>query len=332
MRKIIYGIFALILSVGMANAGGTVDVLTLDTKIEWPVLAFNYAVAGLCGFDDEIPSDASLGNYTGYNDESVGISDLPDDCGEFVLLYGKEYRQNRQISLKQILDMCMETIDDVGACSYLGQALVYYANDRDASATVAIEPSITDQMGTIKIESTDGRFYVNGALTYKYDGNPQMIDNSVYLADTNRIVGRCEVRQVGIGDYAIEGVCEMLHSYSNMECTIYFGNGFMSCYDNFAYDREDALYKLNNQILPRLRSVLQEFDTNSPLGASLNRAERNCVREQINSTIQRYESLVNYLSQYPNNVNWWPEVRRVNEIDLTEFANNLISTIRRECI
>ena len=250
MKKILFGILAVVLSIGAVRADDIKD-LTLDTPVNWPVSAFNKAVGQNCeGLWNYEPSDVEIGSFNArtqgfydYTDKTV--VDIEKNCGQFVLQYGALYRRDSRISLRTILDVCMKTINDSGRCARLAQGLVYYSMGHDGIGSV--ESDINEFMKTSKERMYDdnGLFYVNIKTTYT-NGKHELVDENMYLKNNNMIVGKCQNKVHG-DDNSFD--CEMVSpDYASWSCSLDLTYGWLMCFDYYVSKQEHRIEDLKRNI------------------------------------------------------------------------------------
>ncbi|MFQ6739712.1 MAG: hypothetical protein ACLRFJ_03555, partial [Alphaproteobacteria bacterium] len=126
MRKnSIFTILAVILPLTVANADEITN-LTLDTPVNWSVAAFNRSIGQYCwGGGYRNVSNEIIGEFNGYRD--VNADDLSDECYLFVMNYATKFGKNSAMSLRDVIDMCMSTINSGTLCANIAKSLVFYS-------------------------------------------------------------------------------------------------------------------------------------------------------------------------------------------------------------
>lgn len=222
MKKVIY-----IFLFCCISFNALADKLTLDKKVEWSVVAFNHALMSFCmpqldddeefdfwvtasGYGEEETKKNGLGEieYLHYNKNTLLISStkkatLMPKCSSFVSLYKQQYEKSKKISLKQIIDMCLQTIEDNLVCENIVLTMIDISNrNTDENKQYDLNKMQKKIESVIKanhqICSEDNRFCTTYNLfsesseaffEFKEDGFEN--DDAIFEQNTGKIIGYC---------------------------------------------------------------------------------------------------------------------------------------------
>lgn len=289
MRKnSIFTILTVILSLTGANAK-EITSLTLDTPVDWPVSAFNMAVARCFKVQDAgtywehiKPDENKIGYFTGRDvgsgirgDKSVSPVDFEPKYGQFVLQYVDEYRHSK-LSLRKVLDVCMNTIGDAEVCALFAQNLVYYSEK-----PAEVESNIVAYVDAADKLFEYGPFYVKAQVTYSSssDGSPKLVDDNLYLKDTNLAVGKCDKTNP---EYIS---CDIyLQDYASWYCSLSLRGNKLSCKDYYIIYITNAI----NDVTVAIKDVENLHVAKQGVG----KAKQECVEKYKKTEISRLKSIV----------------------------------------
>lgn len=203
------------------------DKLTLDKKVEWSVVAFNHAIMSFCmpqldddeEFDFWVPSFMSqqyddgkqvgLGDieYLHYNKNTSLISrtqkaELMPKCSSFVSLYKQQYEKSKKISLKQIIDMCLQTIEDKLVCENIALTMIDISNRDTENIKQYDLNKMQDKIKSFikadhQICSEDEKFcttynlFSDDSSLFEFKDKSFENNDAIYEKNTNKIIGYC---------------------------------------------------------------------------------------------------------------------------------------------
>ncbi|MCQ2582202.1 MAG: hypothetical protein MJ170_04505 [Alphaproteobacteria bacterium] len=329
MRKnSIFTILTVILPLTVANADEITN-LTLDTPVDWPVSAFNMAVAmcfkaqGTDYYWDTIkPDENKIGYFTGRDvrnrirgDKSVSPVDFEPKYGQFVLQYVDEYRHSK-LSLRKVLDVCMNTIGDAGVCARFAQNLVYYSQE-----TAEIESNIMAYVDAADKLFEDGPFYVKAQVTYSSsnDGSPKLVDDNLYLKDTNLAVGKCDR-----ADPMYIGCDIYLQDYASWRCGLLLRDNRLSCKDYYISYIESAI----NDVTITIKDVENLHVAKQGVG----KAEQECVEKYKKIEISRLKSIVKEYESATTTYSYSLWIKAGNQVSETyESFKEFVNRVKNIC-
>ena len=309
MKKILFGIFVVILSIGGVCADD-IKELTLDTPVNWPVSAFNRAIVRFCDADTvgfRSVSDKYIGvietDYVAKVDideygrvtkyQTRTIADFEQECGQFIVRYAAAYKHNNKISLRSLLDMCMDSSMDSFTCGNIAKALVAYSLSQTASEQAE---SKIDNMTTSSKRwySEDHKFYVNVNMSFvnmPYAGMPEIKEENIYLSETGQAVGVCRNYSTMLGKIEEDrglGIaqCAMTQQYASWDCFIALDSRQqLVCDDKYIKYQESVIHNLNMD-LTELRESLEK----SAVSKHLNEVQKACYKRILEEQIEEVKT------------------------------------------
>ena len=303
MKKVLFAIFAVIFSLGVATAD-EIKELTLDTPVDWSVSAFNRAVLRFCKTEHGVGffsvDDKKIGEYSSeftyfVGDEEVhkkgSIISFDKTCGVFIVKYATAYKQNNKISLRSIINMCMDSSMDAFTCGNIAKALVAYSLNQNASKQAETEIN-NMPISTKRWYSEGGEFYVNVNMSFAdmtSGGAPQLSDTSVYLAITGEPVGLCDYKYVSKEDNGFGTMfCDMIQNYAWWECMINLDSRQqLSCVDKYIVYQNSVI---NN--FSKMLTWLKEDLSKAEGSKAISKSQKECVKITIESQIRECNNLL----------------------------------------